>query len=81
LKKYDDAKIWFLKVVKEKVDWPDAHYGLALACIRLGDHSEAAHHIEQAVHYTEGEISLQLQYTRALCHRKNESFARAEKEY
>jgi len=35
--------------IKVEPVWPNAHFGLALCCIRLEENATAVHHIEQAI--------------------------------
>ena len=48
LKKYEEALGWFVHAINVQKDWPDAHYGLALCCLKLKRNPEAVEHIENA---------------------------------
>lgn len=48
LSKYEEALGWFLHAIDVQKDWPDAHYGLALCCLKLKRNQEAVEHIENA---------------------------------
>ena len=48
LGKYDDAFDWFKAAINCRENWPDAHYGLALCCLKLKRNQEAVEHIENA---------------------------------
>ena len=41
LMNYEDALEWFSHAIKVQQDWPDAHYGLALCCLKLKRNNEA----------------------------------------
>ena len=79
---YDEAKIWFLKAVGVKKDWPDAYYGLSLVCIRLGQTQEAVNYINLAVEYSPPDnIEAQVLYVRALAFKLNHDYDNALKYY
>jgi tetratricopeptide (TPR) repeat protein len=52
LKDYSAALEWFYHAIKVEEDWPDAHYGLALCCLKLKKNQEAVHHIENATKWS-----------------------------
>jgi tetratricopeptide (TPR) repeat protein len=49
---YEDALEWFSHAIKVQQDWPDAHYGLALCCLKLKRNKEAVEHIENATKWS-----------------------------
>ena len=48
LEKYHDAHQSFTAAIECRENWPDAHYGLALCCLKLKRNQEAVNHIENA---------------------------------
>lgn len=53
MKNYAKALEWFKNAIGVKMNWPDAHYGLALCCLKIPDMKEdAVEHIENAVKYS-----------------------------
>lgn len=51
LKKYEAAMDRFTQAINVEMSWPDAHYGLALCCLKLERYPEAVEHILNAERY------------------------------
>ena len=49
---YEEAIGKFMHAIEVQKDWPDAHYGLALCCLKLKRFEEAVEHIENAKRYS-----------------------------
>ena len=41
-----------MHAIEVQRDWPDAHYGLALCCLKLKRYEQAVEHIENAKKYS-----------------------------
>ena len=57
MKKYEDASKEFKHAISVDQKQPDAHYGLALCCLKLNKNEDAVRNIENAVLYSFEEYS------------------------
>ena len=64
LGKYDLALVWFQHAIKVQENWPDAHYGLALCCLKLERNQEAVSHIENATKWSIDEYKIKMKKRR-----------------
>lgn len=77
LKCYPEAKEQFLRAIQAQERWPDAHYGLALVCIKLNQFEEAVKAAENAVKWSGRTPASHVLYMRALAYRENRQFDEA----
>lgn len=75
LLKYPEAKVQFLRAIEAQERWPDAHYGLALVCIKLKQFEEAVKAAESAVKFSGYNPTSHVLYIKALAYRENRQWS------